>query len=75
MSEIHYPPGTVYPQTTVWSAPESFADDAPYQVAIITPNQGGPRLTVRILGETVQIGDRVHFQLERAGIPFYTRSE
>ncbi len=44
--------GVVYTETVVHAAPEQFAADAPYQLAIVTLEDGG-RLTVRIAGERV----------------------
>jgi uncharacterized OB-fold protein len=53
-------PGTVYTETVVFSPPEAFAADVPYQLAILSLDSGG-RLTGRILGERASIGDRVDF--------------
>lgn len=64
--------GTVYTETVVYSAPEAFAKDAPYQTAIITLEEGG-RVTARILGERVSIGDRVVQSELREGVPYFTR--
>jgi uncharacterized OB-fold protein len=68
--------GIVYTETIVHSAPEQFATDAPYQVAIIDV-EGGRRITVRILGkephERARIGDRVTFVEERNGVAYYRR--
>ncbi len=64
--------GTVYTETVVHSAPEQFVNDAPYQVAIVTLDEGR-RLTVRISGERVRIGDRVVWSEDRGGIPFFTK--
>ena len=50
--------GIVYTETVVHLAPPAFAEDAPYQVAIVTLEDGS-RLTARITGERVAIGDRV----------------
>ncbi|HCC59310.1 MAG TPA: hypothetical protein DEQ47_19020 [Solibacterales bacterium] len=50
--------GVVYTETVVHLAPPAFAADAPYQVAIVTLEDGS-RLTARIGGERVVIGDRV----------------
>lgn len=52
--------GVVYTETVVHSAPESFVSDAPYQLVIVTLEDGK-----RITGRTqrgaprVSIGDRV----------------
>ena len=64
---------TVYTETVVHAAPEQFVADAPYQLAIVTLDQGG-RKTVRILGERVKIGDAVEFVEERNGIQFFRKS-
>ncbi len=64
--------GTVYTETEVHSAPEQFVQDAPYQVAIISLDGGG-RITARIAGDRVRIGDRVIRIEDREGIPFFTR--
>ena len=62
--------GTVYTETVIYSAPEPFLEDAPYQTAIIDLDGGG-RLTARILGERVAIGDRVVQAGEPGGVPFF----
>ncbi len=66
--------GTVYTETVVFSAPEQYVNDAPYQLAIVDLDDGG-RLTARILPETgrVQIGDRVVFAESRNGVVFYAK--
>lgn len=65
--------GTVYTETVVHAAPEQFLADAPYQLAIVSL-EGGGRLTVRVLGARVQIGDAVEFAEERDGIAFFRKS-
>jgi uncharacterized OB-fold protein len=50
--------GIVYTETVVHAAPAAFAEEAPYQVAIVQ-FEDGTKTTARILGERVQIGDRV----------------
>ncbi|HWQ56614.1 MAG TPA: OB-fold domain-containing protein [Bryobacteraceae bacterium] len=64
--------GTVYTETVVYSAPEAFAKDAPYQTAIITLEEGG-RVTARIVGERVAIGDRVVRVELRDEVPYFKR--
>ena len=54
----------VYTETVVHAAPEQFVADAPYQLAIVSLEEGG-RLTVRVEGERVVIGDRVEFVEDR----------
>jgi uncharacterized OB-fold protein len=65
--------GTVYTETVVHAAPEQFVADAPYQLAIVSLEEGG-RLTVRVDGERVVIGDRVEFVEERNGIAFFHKA-
>jgi uncharacterized OB-fold protein len=65
--------GIVYTETVVHAAPEQFLADAPYQLAIVSLDGGG-RLTVRVLGDRVQIGDAVEFAEHRGGIPFFRKS-
>ena len=55
MGEVY---GTVYTETVVHSAPEAHASEAPYQTAIIELINGG-RVSARIEGPRVAIGDRV----------------
>jgi uncharacterized OB-fold protein len=64
--------GIVYTETVVYMAPEQFAAEAPYQLAIVTL-EDGHRRTVRIAGERVKIGDAVEFLEDRNGIPFYRK--
>lgn len=71
--EIDSPgPGIVYTETIVWSAPEQFVQDAPYQLVIVELERG-ERLTGRITGEKVAIGDTVDFAEFRGGIPFFRK--
>ena len=65
-------PGVVYTETVVFAAPEQFVADAPYQLVIVTLDRGG-RLTARIAGERVQIGEAVEFAEYRDGIPFFRK--
>jgi uncharacterized OB-fold protein len=65
-------PGVVYTETVVHAAPEQFVADAPYQLAIVTLDGGG-RLTARVAGERVEIGDAVEFAEFRNGIPFFRK--
>lgn len=61
--------GVVYTETIVHAAPEQYAADAPYQLAIVELDSGG-RLTARVL-DRVGIGDRVRFAEERNGVAYY----
>ena len=65
--------GMVYTETVIYSAPEAFAAEAPYQTAIVTLDAGG-RVTARIAGERVQIGDRVSEIESRDGVPFFVKA-
>ncbi|MGA3026103.1 MAG: OB-fold domain-containing protein [Bryobacteraceae bacterium] len=64
--------GTVYTETVVWSPPERYVNDAPYQIAIV--DLGDRRVTARILGDRVAIGDAVTFVELRDEVPYFTRS-
>ena len=64
--------GTVYTETLIHAAPEQFVADAPYQLAIVTL-EGGKRLTARISGDRVRIGDTVDFAEYRDGVPFFRK--
>jgi len=50
--------GTVHTETVVHAAPERFTGDAPYQIAIVDLEDGS-RITARIRGQRVVIGDVV----------------
>ena len=65
--------GIVYTETVVHAAPEQFVADAPYQMAIVSLDEGG-RYTVRIEGDRVVIGDHVNFIEDRGGIPFFGKA-
>ena len=65
--------GVIYTETVVHAPPEQFVADAPYQLAIVSLQDGG-RLTVRIDGERVAIDDRVEFVEDRNGIPFFRKA-
>lgn len=62
----------VYTETVVYSAPEAFVKDAPYQIAIID-RDGEGRVTGRILGERVTIGDEVELIESRDGVPYFRK--
>jgi uncharacterized OB-fold protein len=65
--------GTVYTETVIHSAPEAFAAEAPYQTAIVSLDGGG-RVTVRIEGPRVTIGDPVVESEPRDGVPFFQKA-
>ncbi len=68
--------GVIYTETMVHAPPEQFAADAPYQLAIVSLDAGG-RVTARIAGARVSIGDQVEFAPEetnaRSGVPFFRK--
>jgi uncharacterized OB-fold protein len=65
--------GAVYTETVVHLAPTKFAADVPYQVAIVDLDDG-ERLTARIAGERVAIGDPVIETESHEAIPFFQKS-
>jgi len=65
--------GVIYTETTVFAPPEQFAADAPYQLVIVAL-EDGKRLTARIDGERVSIGDRVELAEMRNRIAFFHKS-
>jgi len=65
--------GTVYTETVVWSPPQAYVNDVPYQLAIVGLDAGG-RLTGRILGARVAIGDRVDFAENRNGVAYFRKA-
>lgn len=64
--------GVIYTDTVVYAAPAEFVADAPYQLAIVSLDSGG-RLTVRIEGERVKIGDKVELAETRGGVEFFRK--
>ena len=64
--------GVVYTETVVYSPPEKYAAEAPYQLAIVDLKDGS-RSTVRIVGERVKIGDAVILVEERAGVHYFEK--
>lgn len=65
--------GVVYTETVIYSAPEAFVNEAPYQTAIVTLDGGG-RVTGRIDGDRVQIDDRVVEVEDRGGVPYFRKA-
>lgn len=66
--------GIVYTETVVHSAPPAFEKDVPYQVAIVTL-ENGERVTGRIEGSRVSIDDRVVLTETRDGVPYFRKTE
>ena len=66
---------TRYPENSRGSSPpEAFLAEAPYQIAIVELDAGG-RVTARIHGEAVAIGERVDSLEYRNGIPFFAKQK
>ncbi len=65
--------GIVYTETVIYSPPVAFTNDAPYQTAIVSLSEGG-RITGRILGDRVTIGDSVVEVEQRDGVPFFRKA-
>ncbi len=66
--------GTIYTETVVHSAPARLADQAPYQIAIVAL-ETGERVTGRIEGRPVRIGDTVRALEIRAGVFWFTAAD
>lgn len=66
-------PGFVYTETLVYSPTPQFANEVPYQLAIIEL-EGGRRVTSRILGDRASIGDPVEFVEFRNDVPYFRKS-
>jgi uncharacterized protein len=64
--------GVIYTETVVHAAPVEFVADAPYQLAIVSLDSGG-RLTARIAGDRVKIGDKVEVLETRNGVDFFKK--
>jgi uncharacterized OB-fold protein len=62
--------GVIYTETVVFAPPEQFAADTPYQLVIVAL-ENGKRLTARILGDRVAIGDSVELAESRNNISFF----
>ena len=65
--------GTIYTETVVWSPPEAYVNDVPYQLAIVQL-ESGRRITGRIEGDRAEIGDRVVFAEFRNQVPFFKKA-
>lgn len=62
----------IYTETVIYSAPQAFVNDAPYQLAIVTLDNGR-RLTGRIAGDRVAIGDEVKLDKVENGISYFKK--
>jgi len=66
--------GTVYTETVVFSPPEAYVNDVPYQLAIIEL-ENGKKTTARVLGERVSIGDRVALAETRNDVQYFQKQQ
>jgi uncharacterized OB-fold protein len=66
--------GTVYTETVVFSPPEAYVNDVPYQLAIIEL-ENGKKTTARVLGERVSIGDRVSLAETRNDVQYFQKQQ
>ena len=64
--------GTIYTETVVYAAPAAFVKDAPYQLVIVTL-EDGTRVTGRVEGERVTIDTPVELVEHRDGVPYFRR--
>jgi uncharacterized OB-fold protein len=64
--------GVVYTETLIHSAPEAFVSEAPYQLVIVTLDNG-KRVTGRVSGDRVAIDDAVVLADERNGVPYFRK--
>jgi uncharacterized OB-fold protein len=65
--------GTIYTETVVYSPPEAYVNDVPYQLAIVEL-AAGRRVTGRVDGERVRIGDQVQFTEFRNSVPYFSKT-
>ena len=63
--------GHIYSCTTLHAAAEDHEQDLPFQIAIIELEEGA-RVTARITGPEVALGDAVRLAGERDGVHFFT---
>jgi uncharacterized OB-fold protein len=66
--------GIVYTETLIHAAPREFIAEAPYQLIIVTLDDGS-RATGRVLGDTVAIDDPVEVAEERNGVPYFRKTQ
>jgi uncharacterized OB-fold protein len=64
----------VYTETVVHSAPAAFVNQAPYQIAIVTRDDGS-RVTGRVVGDRVAIDDEVDLVETLEGVPYFRKAE
>lgn len=64
--------GIIYTQTMIYAAPREFVAEAPYQLVIVTLEDGSRR-TGRVSGERVAIDDKVEAVEEKNGVPYFRK--
>lgn len=64
--------GVVYTESVVHAAPSALVAEAPYQIVIVTLDSGA-RVTARVAGDRVAIGDSVELTEERGGVKFFRK--
>ena len=64
--------GIVYTDTVIHSAPEGYSGEVPYQIVVVV-GETGERVTGRVLGERVRIGDAVELAETREQVPFFRK--
>ena len=64
--------GIVYTETLIHAAPREFIAEAPYQLIIVTLDEG-KRITGRSTGDRVAIDDRVELAEEKNGVPYFRK--
>lgn len=64
--------GKVYTETLIHAAPQQFTADAPYQLIIVTL-EDGRRVTGRVFADRVAIDDSVELIEERDGVPYFIK--
>jgi uncharacterized protein len=64
--------GIVYTETLIHAAPQAFVAEAPYQLIIVTLEDGS-RITGRVTGDAVAIDDAVELHERRDGVAFFRK--
>ena len=65
--------GVVYTETLIHSAPELFVAEAPYQLIMVTLEDGSC-VTGRVAGDRVAVDDPVELSENRNGVPFFRKA-
>lgn len=65
--------GIVYTETLIHAAPREFVAEAPYQLVIVTLEDGSRRTGRAVPGERLLIGDRVEAAEQKNGVPYFRK--